>query len=256
MEKKGYQFAGWYVDEELTKRINPGGILFNVTNLYQKWVPLNFPIFYKVNGGMNSRLNPKTINLETKDVSLYPAKKSGYVFRGWYLDDEPVSKLPENHYGPLTLEARFSKPFLVEFDTHGGADMEPMMVPENGKLPEFRNPMRMGYTFDGWYWDEKYLFPYTDDQFVTNSCTLHAKWKQDVYKVTYHAPGAILARSNPTTFTFEDGPIVLRNAMKKGYVFEGWYNQFDRKVEFIRKNTMGDMELTARFKKKEDPTDK
>lgn len=251
MEKKGYQFIGWYVDKECTKRINPGGILFNVTTLYQKWLPLNYPILYKVNGGMNSRLNPRTINIESKDVSLFPAKKKDFVFKGWYLDGQPVTKLPEGHYGPLTLEARFAKPFLVEFETNGGADMEPLEVPENGKLLPFRDPMRMGYTFEGWYWDKDYLFPFDKEQFVTNSCTLYAKWIQNIYTIEYDADGGILARSNPKTFTFEDGPIVLKGATKKGYVFEGWYNQFDKKVEFIRKNTMGDMKLKARFTKKE-----
>ena len=250
MQKKGYQFMGWYVDKECTKRINPGGVLFNVTTLYQKWLPLNYPIIYRVNGGINSRRNPRFINIETKDTPLYPATKKDYIFKGWYLNGEPIGKLPEGHYGPLTLEAKFAKPLQVTFDTCGGANFAPMDVLESGRLPEFKNPMRMGYSFEGWYFDKDYLFPFTSDSFITKSCTLYAKWKKAIYSITYDGDGGILARSNPKSYTFDDGPIVLQKKKKKGHTFEGWYNQFDKKVEFIRKNTMGDMQLKAKYTKK------
>ena len=39
-ERKGYHFAGWYIDKECTKRINPGGILPHTMSLYDKWIPI------------------------------------------------------------------------------------------------------------------------------------------------------------------------------------------------------------------------
>ena len=32
--RKGYLFGGWYIDEECTKRLNPGGILPTTMTLY------------------------------------------------------------------------------------------------------------------------------------------------------------------------------------------------------------------------------
>ena len=247
MERKGYQFIGWYVDEECTKRINPGGVLFNVTTLHQKWLPLNYPIVYKVNGGMNSRRNPRFINIEMKDTPLHPATKKDHIFKGWYLNGELIGKLPENHYGPLTLEAKFVKPIQVTFETNGGATMQPVDVLESGRLPEYKYPRRMGYEFDGWFFDKEFMFPFGEDSFITNNCTLYAKWKKAIYTITYDTKGGLNSRINPKAFTFDDGPFVLKPAMKRGSVFEGWYNQFGKKVEFIRKNTMGDISLTARY---------
>ena len=46
MQKEGYQFEGWYVDPECTKKVNPGGILPRVTQFYQHWIPVWYPIEY------------------------------------------------------------------------------------------------------------------------------------------------------------------------------------------------------------------
>ena len=52
-ERKGYHFAGWYIDKECTKRINPGGILPHTMSLYDKWIPIWYPVVYQKDGGMN-----------------------------------------------------------------------------------------------------------------------------------------------------------------------------------------------------------
>ena len=51
-ERKGYHFAGWYIDKECTKRINPGGILPHTMSLYDKWIPIWYPVVYQTDGGM------------------------------------------------------------------------------------------------------------------------------------------------------------------------------------------------------------
>ena len=61
--RKGYLFGGWYIDEECTKRLNPGGILPTTMTLYDKWIPIWYKIHYDLDGGMNSRLNPQFFNI-------------------------------------------------------------------------------------------------------------------------------------------------------------------------------------------------
>ena len=33
-KREGYQFVGWYIDKECTKRLNPGGVLGSLTPLF------------------------------------------------------------------------------------------------------------------------------------------------------------------------------------------------------------------------------
>lgn len=35
-KREGYQFVGWYIDKECTKRLNPGGVLPHSVTLYDK----------------------------------------------------------------------------------------------------------------------------------------------------------------------------------------------------------------------------
>ncbi|WP_300963456.1 InlB B-repeat-containing protein, partial [Faecalibaculum rodentium] len=85
-ERPGYQFAGWYVDEARTKRINPGGKLPSAITLYDKWIPILYPVSYDMNGGTNSRKNPQFISVESGVISLHPARKPGYRFDSWILE--------------------------------------------------------------------------------------------------------------------------------------------------------------------------
>ena len=72
-ERKGYTFDGWYIDPEFTKRLNPGGILPHELTLYDKWSLIEYDITYDLDGGINSENNPKTVNIESGVLPLYPA---------------------------------------------------------------------------------------------------------------------------------------------------------------------------------------
>ena len=58
-KREGYQFVGWYIDKECTIRLNPGGVLPHSVTLYDKWIPIWYPIEYDVDGGVMSRRNPR-----------------------------------------------------------------------------------------------------------------------------------------------------------------------------------------------------
>lgn len=251
MEKKGYKFAGWYVDPERKKRVNPGGILPRVTTLYDKWVPIWYPILYQLNGGVNSRKNPRFVSAESREVVLEPARKKDMRFKEWTMDGKPVTSVPGGLTEPVMLVAHFVSTPIVSFESNGGGRLNSIAAFPDGTLPPILIPMRIGYSFQGWYWDPRFLFPYDQSQIIHESCTLYAKWELLTYTITYNTDGGYHARSNPSTYTFEDSTIIFKPAYKKGYEFIGWYNERGRKIEFIRKKSVGDRVLTARFKKKE-----
>lgn len=247
MEKKGYEFAGWYIDPERKKKLNPGGILPRVTMLYDKWVPVWHPIKYEMHGGTNSRLNPRYINIEAPSYILFPPKKKNTYFREWLIDGMPVLTTPTHHYGPLTIEAHFETPCKVSFETFGGPIIKPMEVSGDGFLHDLRKPSRLGYIFQGWFIDDQFMFPFMESNKISSDCTLYAKWDPIVYNVSYDANGGIPARSNPSSYTIEDHTHILKPAQRRGYIFDGWYNKMGIKTEFIRQHSVGDRHYIAKW---------
>ena len=75
--------------------------------------PIVYEISYELFGGKNSEDNPATFTVEDGYITLSDPTKEGYIFEGWYLDEEfSVYFYPEidPYYWldqPLTLYARF-----------------------------------------------------------------------------------------------------------------------------------------------------
>lgn len=93
--KDGYEFSGWYTDDNIfadswnfdIKQVNS-----NIT-LYAKWIPLKdhekekYTVIFESNGG--SRV-PSITGIESGSKIVRPKDpiREGYRFDGWYLDDQ------------------------------------------------------------------------------------------------------------------------------------------------------------------------
>lgn len=110
--------------------------------------------------------------------------------------------------------------------------------------------------FAGWYTDEEYKNPLTDNTIevagLTADVRIYAKYEYTEYSITYElgdedAKNTIL---NPSTYTYEDLSIFLSSkATRTGYTFEGWYTdeELTNKVSFISKSMLGDITLYAKW---------
>ena len=249
IKEKGYRFVGWYVDPERKRRVNPGGILPKVVTLYDKWIPIVYPITYNTNGGMNSRKNPRKVTIESGALMLFPARKPNQKFVTWLYKDRPVDVLPARICHPVHLEALYSDFDTVHFETFGGGRIEDKTVSQEGYIHEFRPPMRMGSVFEGWFWDKEYQWPFYFDQPIRQSCTIYAKWKSVEYSITYDCQGGFAARQNPKTYTYYTETIPLLPAVKKGYEFIGWFDSRGNCVHEIENHSLGNWHLIAHFRK-------
>lgn len=125
-EKSGYYFEGWYSDMEYTNKVVgiPSGITEDIV-LYAKFIEINddmSKITYQLNGGVlvNESMNYYTNGI---DFDLPLAVKAGYVFEGWYLDEEftnPISTIPSSSVGEVEVYAKFSCDYLLyeEYDDY------------------------------------------------------------------------------------------------------------------------------------------
>lgn len=68
--------------------------------------------------------------------------------------------------------------YQITFDSLGGTAVESQkqMYGEPLQIPE--EPVREGYTFDGWYRDSNLTVPWNEEEdIITESITLYAGWK-------------------------------------------------------------------------------
>ena len=248
-ERPGYRFAGWYIDEARTKRINPGGRLPHPVTLYDKWIPVIYPISYDLSGGMNSRKNPQFVSIETGAVKLYPPRKIGMRFDGWILEGEKIRTLPERIDHPITLHASWEPLYTVSFETNGGGRIADKTADEDGMLEPFTPPRKLGARFIGWYLDPELKWPFDFGTPITQDMTLYARYNTDAFEITYDVDGGINSRTNPKSYVFSEEPIELKPARRRGFRFMGWYDARGNKVDAIPARYLGPISLKAVWKK-------
>ena len=65
--------------------------------------------------------------------------------------------------------------YTLRFDCKGGSDIAAIDLPY-GKVITLPTPVRIGYTFDGWFTDEAYTAPFTAAAMPAADVQLYAKW--------------------------------------------------------------------------------
>ena len=157
---------------------------------------------------------------------LGSAYLENHEFLGWFTaatGGTKVTSIPADTIGNQTLYAQFSEDdqFTVTFnDMNGGITTETLYY---GYVTEPTDPIRLGYTFSGWFKDMEGLDDY-DFEFdiVSADITLYAKWEIVEYSITYHLHGG--EATNPVTYTVETPTFELNEATKLGYTFNSWTN--------------------------------
>ncbi len=138
--KNGYEFKGWYTDGEFKNEVSeiPAHLTSNYT-IYAKWEKIiyTYTITYNnVDGASNQ--NPTEIKSDDLARILEDAKKDGYKFDGWYLDESftnKITQIPANPDQGYVLYAKWTKIFKVTYKYAGD---EEYGTPTNisGTLPQ------------------------------------------------------------------------------------------------------------------------
>lgn len=236
-EKTGYEFHGWYTDEEYTNQIiEIGNNEIDNKVLYGKFEPKVYNMIYNLDGGENNVKNPSTYTTDA-EVKLYVPTRNGYDFGGWYYDssfNDPANNpfiAPPNN---TIVYARWTaKTYNISY-VDAVENTNPTTY-TYGTSTTLKNLSRTGYTFDGWYLDEEYLEKIISISSTTyGDLTLYAKWTVIQYAITYKTAyrdnvaniGVNLLGNggNPDQYCIEDN-ITLSNGVlnNDSYEFEGWY---------------------------------
>ena len=114
-------------------------------------------------------------------------------------------------------------------------------VGEKLALPE--SPVRKGYDLKGWN-------PALPEKYPEINTKYTALWvKEGDYTITYELNGGTNAEENPPSYNVETGTITLKDPVKTGYTFEGWYKDsgFTGKITEITQGTTGNITLYAKW---------
>ena len=112
---------------------------------------------------------------------------------------------------------------------------------ENLALPE--TPVREGYDLTGWNPALPEKYPEKDTEYT-------AVWvKEGDYTITYELDGGTNASENPASYNVETETITLKDPVKPGYTFGGWYKdaEFTTQVTEITQGTTGNITLYAKW---------
>ena len=106
--KEGYVFLGWYMDSEFKTKLNIDPTK-STNTVYAKWVKA-YNIAYELNGGVADTELPTYYPAgEELDIQEFTAKKTAYLFYGWYFDEELTERasIDEDTKGDVTLYAKW-----------------------------------------------------------------------------------------------------------------------------------------------------
>ncbi len=173
-----------------------------------------YSINFHVNGG--SDIPPIIQKYQTIVIMPLEPSKKGYIFDGWYLDEELTieyifSTMPAEN---ITLYAKWNvEQYTITFDTDGGDIIAPI-TKNYGEVIEIPdNPRKEGYTFVGWDQEIPATMP-------TANITITAEWSINQYTIHFESNGG--SPIDSITQDYDTEIIVPDNPRKEGYTFVGW----------------------------------
>ena len=240
--RTGYSFIGWFVGEG----VNAGQVT-NTTAITQDititahWKANNYTVSF-VETGDNSIADVSVTY--GQDCTLPTPKRTGYTFLGWFDGEDKVESGVWNIARNTTLVAHWqANTYTVTLDTATDEkiDQMEMIFDQPYTLP---TPIRVGYTFDGWY-NGSTKVELSGKWGFTRNISLLARWIETEYSVIYNNTEGCY-NNNPNSLTISRLPYVLQDAGKNDHLFEGWYADPDFTTRVTQIDQLG-MTLYAKF---------
>ena len=232
-------YSGYEEDTTVAERKVAGIIPTTGTltlKLYYKLI--EYSIEYELNGGTNDPSNPSKYTVETETITFAPATKTGYTFKGWYLDAEfktAMNEIPKGSTGNKKVYAKWEPSSGVEYKVEHykknsqGEYKLATTTPYTGTTGDTVTAIPM--EFKGYKENETHPNRIATGTIKADgSLVLKLYYDPIIYNIDYVLNGGVNNPENPTTYTVNDN-INLKPAEKEGYEFKGWFEDKDFKGE-------------------------
>ena len=230
----GYSFNGWYDDETLISNYSTYNFKMpaNDISYVAKFTINQYTISVTSEDTTKGTVSGGGTFAYNSDVTIAAIANSGYKFNGWYEGKTFISsesiykfKMPAND---ISYEARFvANKYTVALTVSpsDGGTVEGDKSYVYGESVTIKATPNTGYSFEGWYEDNKKLSlpnPCTFDM-PANDISYEARFKANQYtvRVTSEDTSKGLV-SGEGTFAY-NSDVAIAAIANSGYKFNGWY---------------------------------
>ena len=188
-----YHLIGWSKDKTATEPLKQLGVAEEGLTYYAVWsTDAVYTVSFDMQGKGNE-LQSQQIKKNGKAVKPEPTA-DGYTFEGWFTEAACQNAFDFNTAitKNITLYAKWKlETYSITYEMDGGENDEsnPTSFTIESETIVFKNPkVRVGYLFDGWYYNPDYSHVATQvSQGYFGDITLYAKWIPTQYEVIYAA---------------------------------------------------------------------
>lgn len=223
--REGYKFDGWYTSYDFTTEAITDITVTDSLSLYAKWLKIN-TIIYDLNGGTLDNLIEEAVIGDI--VYLNTPVREGYEFNGWFLDynfdSNPIESLTIETEEDIYIVAGWTPVnYQINYHLDGGTNSEenPLEYSIENKNLILKEPLRDGYTFDGWYDNPEFNGNALTTISSFGNLDLYAKWVEG-YPIVYELLGGEFSTEYPTR-VYKNVELVVPSPIKENARFKGWF---------------------------------
>ena len=231
-KKDGYTFSGW--NPELPETFPAEDKTYTV-----QWAREgDYTITYNLNDGTDNGGNPVSYNVETATITLKPAGRTGYKFKGWYSNEActgtSVEKIEKGSTGNKVFWARWEPKTDTRYTVKhfkekvtGGYDGVQAEI-ETLAGTTGKNTEATAKTYIG------FITPTVDQKPIKGdgSTVIEIKYARKEITLTFELNGGnINGKTDSVTVTgkYEEAVTKPTDLKKVGYTFSGWNPELPEK---------------------------
>lgn len=272
--RDGYVFMGWCWFRDGSISVGRGETFSSSAILYAHWMPEGGYVidFYLNQDSSGIVSETRNTNLRAR-LDRWPDTPvrtgTGYIFSGWYTSPTGGSRLANDHrfYGNTSLYAHWIQrsgaaagSWVITFDPNGGTGGSLLLTERDGRLAflPYNDPVRAGYTFDGWFTGKNDGIIVTTATVFTADTAVYAHWTANgtippdpdepkTFTVTFDSQGGSAVASQ--TITSGEKAVRPADPTRAGHTFGGWYREEDCTTvwNFDKDTVTGNITLYAKW---------
>lgn len=186
--REGYTFTGWYYNEECTWKVyTPFYADKDVIVLYAGWEKIAV-VYLEAKYTEKTAYQDSLLDKKKVIVTATFSNNTKAVVTDFVILDAKVANLGTNYftvtydgaYAYFTVYGIKEPTYTVVFNSMGGSTVKPISgIKKDGKIALPADPVKSGYSFEGWYMENTYKTKFTKDTKITGNLVVYAKWEKE-----------------------------------------------------------------------------